>query len=89
MKKRYYLFIIIIEFALMLLFSKILNIGTGNTWLGTVSVDIMFLTVVIMLIDIAKSIKQKNKYLFYFIIFVIIIIIISTIITNIIFFSGF
>ena len=52
-----------------LLISHITGVATGSTWLGTLFANTFFLTVIIMLFDMAKSVRTPRvmtKYIVYF-----------------------
>jgi hypothetical protein len=74
------------EILLMLLLSKILNVGTEDTWLGAVGVSVVFITGSIVLIDIARKLWKTHlawACLLYFFAFGWLV---ATIISNLVFF---
>ena len=85
-----YVGVIIAEVLLILLVSHMLNVGTEGTWLGTIGVNIVFLTKCIMFHDMAKLTKAKSgcasefaPFIFYFFMVIFIIFIIMN---NVLFF---
>lgn len=78
--------VILIEFISINILSKVLSISTENTWLGAIGVDLIFVTIIIILIDIAKKFRNKNTFVFYLISILIILLILVTVLVNIIYF---
>lgn len=56
-KTKYFIYtcIFVGEVAIILLISKIFNVDTSNTWLGSVAVIIIFSTLCVLLVSIAKT----------------------------------
>ena len=89
-RKKYvrYVCIFASEIAIILLISYMLGVGTHNTWLGLIGANVIFLTVIIMLIDIKKSIKPCRSFAKYAICFVSVLILMGLVINNIAFLAG-
>jgi len=74
-KKKYFIYIVIIisETLLTLLLSVILGVGLRDTWLASISMGIIFLTILIILLDIGRFLKDTHPnvtmtlYIFFFI----------------------
>ena len=88
-KNKYIIFtsMIVGEIIVIILISRILNISTENTLLGLIGADVIFLTIIIMLISIAKSLHNKYVYSSFFIFLILLILITAIIINNILFFT--
>ena len=89
-KKKYIVYssLFIGQVVIMQLISMITGVATYNTWLGSIGISIIFVTIVIMLNDITKSMKRNNIYITYGLRLTIYIVIIAIIINNIILFVG-
>ena len=42
--------------------SRILNVGTGNTWLGLVYANVLWVAIIKMLWDISKHIRKEHPF---------------------------
>jgi len=83
-----YVSILTVILLITLLISYITGVDTSNTWLGLLFVNAFFGTIVIMLFDVAKSIKYTRsitKYAVYFFPFLMLFVLA---VNNIIFMLG-
>ena len=62
-KKKYFVYISVIAFQVIILqtISAILNVSLTNTWFAFIGVNVVFLTIFIMLIDIARTITSESE----------------------------
>ena len=88
MKYRVYICLIVFEILVIELLSKLLNVGTVNTWLATVGLDLVFLTICVMLYKIAKSKAGTDSLVPYVLYFAIFVIVVTRILNSIIFLMG-
>ena len=89
-RKKYimYVSIFISEIIIINVLSLVLGVGTYNTWLGLVGANVIFLTIVIMLFDIVKSIKHSRTFVVHVVYFILFLTITLLVINNIIFIAG-
>ena len=88
-KNKYIIFtsIIVGEIILIILISRILNISTENTLLGLIVADVFFITIIIMLISMVKSLQNKHISAMFFVYFILLILVITLVFNNIFFFT--
>jgi hypothetical protein len=63
-KKKFFIYtsILIVEIISIQVVSYAFNLDTRNTLLGLIGGDIIFITIGVLLFDIANSIKEKREY---------------------------
>jgi len=89
-KKKYaiYTCLLVGQMVLMQITSLITSVSLSNTWLGVLGVSAIFITIVIILLDISKSIRRTKIYVAYGLWFIASLLIAGTVISNIAFFLG-
>ena len=81
-----YVGIIVGSFIVTQIISTITGISTENTWLGLIGINIIFLMITIMLIDIFKATKVTHPHIARFLKPIIFAIITSVVFVHIIIF---
>ena len=76
--------IIISLIILTMILSRILNVGTENTWLAGIFVNIMLIATYKMFYDLSKIAKRKNIIAYFFIFFALSLTIGGLIMANVI-----
>ena len=89
-KKKYitYTCLIIGQIIIVQIVSAITNVATVNTWLAAVGVNALFITIVIILLDVARSIKHTNELVVGILRFIVFLIVTLLLISNLAFFLG-
>ena len=64
-RKRYFIYVVILfsQLTTFQILSIVLNIGLVDTWLAFIGVNVIFITIFIMLFDIARIVSPTNKKL--------------------------
>jgi len=90
-KKKFFIYtsLFIIEIILIQGISYAYGTSTRNTWLGLVGGDIIFITLGVLLFDIAKSIKEKREYVAFSLYSIVVVGTLILLLTNIFFFYKF
>jgi len=70
------------------LISYVTGVDTTNTWLSLLFVNAFFLTIAIMLFDLAKSVETPRAITRYIVYFFPILVLLLLVISNIAFFMG-
>ena len=76
--------IIISLIILTMILSRILNVGTENTWLSGIFVNIMLIATCKMFYDLSKIAKRKNIIAYFFIFFALALTVGGLIMANVI-----
>ena len=87
MKKFFiYTSILIVEIISIQVISYAFNLDTRNTLLGLIGGDIVFITISVLLFDIANSIKEKREYVAFSLKAVVVFFALILFLVNILFF---
>jgi len=88
-RKKYALYtsILVGESLLIVFISKIFDVSTENSLLGTIGVNVIFVTLIVMLHKIAGYIKKTHEGMGCFLKIVIAFLIFGVVINNILFFA--
>jgi len=78
-----YCIVFVGQIVTILLISQITGIDTANTWLGSVGMSVIFITLSVLLIDIRKAIKHTHRRVTFLLDVLIFVIAISVIISNV------
>ena len=84
-KKKFYIYssIFLIEILLIKTISYAFNVSTRNTWLALIGLDVIFITIGILFLDIAQYIKNIRKTVAFLLYFAAVFIALTIIIVNI------
>jgi len=88
-RKKYIIYLSIFagQIIVISLISFITGVETSNTWLGSIGATLIFLTIAILLFDIAKSICSTHALVANILYLAIVIIAITTVVTSVAFWA--
>jgi len=90
-KKKYIIYCstFIAQIALIRLISEVTSVEATDTWLGAIGATVIFLTLAILLRDVAKSIKSRHSLISGILYFLVVVIVVNAIMVSVIFLMGY